>query len=58
MNSQATSAMACRLHQSVIAARLVNLREIDRMAFWEFCNSICQQATLQEWLGSEATVNR
>src|ERR1035437_2171107 len=23
-------------------ARLVHLREIDRTAFWEFCNTICQ----------------
>src|ERR1700738_2127417 len=40
MNSQATSAMAWRRHRSTIAARLVNLREIDRTAFWEFCNTI------------------
>jgi len=40
MNSQATSVTAWRRHRSAIAARLVNLREIDRMAFWEFCNSI------------------
>jgi hypothetical protein len=45
MNSQATSAMAWRRHRSAIAARLVNLREIDRKAFWEFCNTICQQPT-------------
>jgi hypothetical protein len=45
MNSQATSAMAWRRHRSAIAARLVNLREIDRKAFWEFCNTICHEQT-------------
>jgi hypothetical protein len=37
--------MACRRHRSAIAARFVNLREIDRTAFWEFCNTICQERT-------------
>src|SRR5258708_24933740 len=40
MSSQATSVMAWRRHRPAIAARLVHLREIDRTAFWEFCNSI------------------
>ncbi len=47
MNSQATSVMAWRLYRSAISARLVYLREIGRAAFWEFCNTICQQATLE-----------
>jgi hypothetical protein len=34
--------MTCRLLRSAIAARLVHLREIDRTAFWEFCNKIYQ----------------
>jgi hypothetical protein len=32
--------MVWSLHRSAIAARLVHLREIDRTAFWEFCNKI------------------
>ena len=46
MNSQATSVAAWRLHRSAIRARLVYLREIDRTAFWDFCNTIC---TFRTW---------
>jgi hypothetical protein len=37
--------MAWRLYRSAISARLVYLREIGRTAFWEFCNTICQERT-------------
>ena len=37
--------MAWRLHRSAIAICLVYFREIDPMAFWKFCNTICQQQT-------------
>jgi hypothetical protein len=47
MNLQATSVTAWRRHRSAIAARLVYLREIDRTAFWEFCNSIRQDRTFR-----------
>jgi hypothetical protein len=46
MNSQATSVKAWRLHRSAITARLVYSREIDRTAFWDFCNTICTKRTL------------
>jgi hypothetical protein len=57
MNSLATSVMARKLHRSSIAACLVYFREIDPMAFWEFCNSICHFRThaLQQ---SEASFGR
>jgi hypothetical protein len=45
MNWQAPSVTAWRLYPSAISARLVYLREIGRMAFWDFCNTICQQPT-------------
>ena len=32
--------LEAREARSAIAARLVHLWEIDRMAFWEFCNNI------------------
>jgi hypothetical protein len=40
--------MAWRLHRSAIAACLVYFREIDPTAFWEFCNTICQQQTIEK----------
>jgi hypothetical protein len=44
-NARATPVIAWRLRRSAIAARLLSLREIDRPAFQEFCNTICQQET-------------
>ncbi len=46
MNSRATSVMAWRLHCSAIAACLVYFRKFDPTAFWEFCNTICQNPTV------------
>jgi hypothetical protein len=40
MNLQATSVVAWRPHRSAITDRLVHLREIDRTAFGDFCNTI------------------
>jgi hypothetical protein len=48
MTSRGTSVMAWRLHRSAIAACLVYFREIDPTAFWEFCNTICQQQTIEK----------
>src|SRR5712672_2865652 len=48
MSSQATSVTAWGRHRSPIAARLLYLREIDRMTFWEFCNSIGTKQTFRE----------
>jgi hypothetical protein len=32
-------------YRSAIASGFINLREIDRTAFWEFCNSIGTKGT-------------
>jgi hypothetical protein len=55
MNSWATLVMAWRLHRLAIAARLVYLREIGRTAFWEFCNTICQEQTSYQLFGLDLT---
>jgi hypothetical protein len=40
--------MAWKLHRSAIAACLVYFREIDPMAFWEFCNTIGTDAKCRD----------
>src|SRR5260370_1165774 len=45
MNSRATSVMAWRFHCFGIGVYLVYFREIDPMAFWEFCNTIGTKRT-------------
>jgi hypothetical protein len=44
MNSQVTSVRARGLYRSAISISLIHLREIDRTAFWEFCNTIVGEA--------------
>jgi hypothetical protein len=58
MNSQATSVTAWRGHRPAIAARLLYLREIDRTAFWDFCNSIPLRADIEGVLAHHAAMQR
>jgi hypothetical protein len=47
MNSQVTSVRARGLYRSAISISLIHLREIDRTAFWEFCNTIPSTADIR-----------
>jgi hypothetical protein len=47
MNPQATLVKGRGLYRSAISIRLIHLREIDRAAFWECCNTICQERTFE-----------
>jgi hypothetical protein len=44
-NSLTTSVARLKRHRSTIAACFVLWRKFSRTAFWDFCNTICQQQT-------------
>src|ERR1019366_1363169 len=42
-NSRVTSVTSLRAHQSAMTACFGFRRKINRTAFWDFCNTICQE---------------
>jgi hypothetical protein len=49
VNSQATSVTSLRLHQSAMAACFALRRQICLTAFWDFCNTICQERSFGDF---------